>query len=57
MNEYPQHCDDCGAYLATATDQTKHAAWHLALTQTLTAIGQTAEHADAFHRLLRAGPK
>lgn len=56
MSDYPQHCDECGAYLATTSDQTKHGEWHDLLETRIASLRATAEHADAFHRLYKGIP-
>lgn len=56
MNPYPQHCDECGAYLATATDQDLHRDWHRTLNAAISEIARTADHADSFNRPLGGRP-
>lgn len=57
MTDHLEHCAECGAYLATGTDQELHADWHTNLKIALTKITQTADHADAFHRLYKGQPQ
>ena len=56
VEDYPNHCDECGAWLADQRDITTHGEWHRALTALLGAVEETANHADAFHRLYKGKP-
>ena len=44
MTGYREHCGQCGAYLATGTDQDTHETWHRQLGEILVNLNTSIEN-------------
>lgn len=50
MTGYREHCGECGAYLATTTDQNLHADWHDQISREIKDLARAVVTIDAWMR-------